>query len=68
MYVGICNNLLTVNQLITCMRSFTLREHVISSGRDPKGILKLKNSSNNVPLHQMTEESQAEVFTNSIRT
>jgi hypothetical protein len=50
------------------MRNFTLREHVISSERDLKGIRKLKNNSSNVHLHQMTGESQAEVSTNSIRT
>jgi TRAP-type C4-dicarboxylate transport system substrate-binding protein len=50
------------------MRNFTLREHVILSARDLKGILKLRNNSSNVHLHQMTGESRAEVFTNSIRT
>jgi hypothetical protein len=49
------------------MRNFTLRGHVILRERDLKGILKLRNNSNNVHLHQMTGESRAEVFTNSIR-
>ena len=66
--MAICNSLLIVNQAITCMKNFTRSEPAILSARDLKGILKLRNSSNNVPLHQMTGESQAEVFTNSIRT
>lgn len=66
--MAICNSLLTVNQAITCMKNFTPNEPGTLSGRDLKGILKLRISSNNVLLHQMTEESQAEVFTNSIRT
>ena len=66
--MGICNSLLTVNQPIPCTINSTPRELATLNARDLKGTLKLRNNSSNVPLHLMTGESQAEVFTNSIRT